>query len=438
MDGSRPPDFSLTSIRRHLFAGGVLVVAVLAAVAGWASYAHIAGAVVASGRVVVDSEVKRVQHPTGGIIGELRVRDGDLVDAGALLLRLDDTQTRANLSILTNGLDDLSARRSRLEAERNGTETVEFEPDLVVRRRTSDAVERLVAGEDKLFSLRRTARDGQKKQLREQSQQLEEQITGLTEQTNAKELEIKLVQDELKGVQELWSKNLVSFNRVTTLQREAARLGGERGQLIATRAQVRGKIAEIGLQIIQVDQDLRSKVAEDLAEVRAKTAELSERKVAAEDQLKRIDIKAPQRGRVLQLAVHSIGEVIGPAQPIMLIVPDQDALVIEARVSPIDIDQIQLDQQAVLRFSAFNQRTTPEINGVVSRISADLIEDQHSGAPFYTLRITVPTTELLRLKSLKLLPGMPVEAFVQTGTRNVLSYLVKPLTDQLMRAFRDG
>lgn len=433
-----PSEPGRASIRRHLLAGLILVALLFGGIAGWAYEARVAGAVVAPGRVVVDSEVKRVQHPTGGIVGELHVKDGDLVEAGGLLLRLDDTQTRANLSILTNGLDELSARRSRLEAERSGTESVEFEPEMLARAKGSDAIERLVSGEDKLFALRRMAREGQKKQLGEQSQQLEEQITGLAEQVTAKDLEIKIVHEELVGVQELWRKNLVSLNRVTTLQREAARLGGERGQLVATRAQARGKIAEIALQILQIDQDLRSKVAEELAEVRAKTAELSERKIAAEDQLKRIEIRAPQRGRIHQLAVHTTGEVIGPAEPIMLIVPDQDALVIEARVSPSDIDQVQLNQDAVLRFSAFNQGTTPEINGLVSRISADLVEDQHSGVSFYTLRITVPAVELLRLKTLKLLPGMPVEAFVQTGTRSVLSYLVKPLTDQVMRAFRDG
>ena len=189
---------------------------------------------------------------------------------------------------------------------------------------------------------------------------------------------------------------------------------------------------------VQVEDDARSKVAEELSNVRAKIAELHEREIAAEDQLKRIDIRAPQSGRVHQLAVHTIGHVITPGETIMLIVPDKEALSIEAKVSPTDIDQLRPDQPAVLRFSAFNQRTTPEIGGTVSWISADVTEDEHTGIFYYTLRIAVPENELARLNSLKILPGMPVEAFVQTGTRSAFSYFLKPLTDQVMRTFRES
>ena len=237
---------------------------------------------------------------------------------------------------------------------------------------------------------------------------------------------------------DLWQKKLIPFTRVNSLKRDAARLEGERGQLIASKASTGGKIAEVELQIIQVDDDARSKVAEELSDVRAKIAELSEREIAAEDQLKRIDIRAPQTGRVHQLAVHTIGHVITPGETIMLIVPDNDELSVEAKVSPNDIDQLRPDQLAGLRFSAFNQRVTPEVNGTVSWISADVTEDERTGVSYYTVRIAVSDAELAQLKGLKIVPGMPVEAFIQTGNRTAFSYFLKPLTDQVMRTFRES
>jgi HlyD family secretion protein len=238
-------------------------------------------------------------------------------------------------------------------------------------------------------------------------------------------------------VRDLWNKNLVQLNRLTALEREAARLDGERGQLIASSAQAKGKIAETALQILQIDQDLASEVAKELREVDGKIGEFVERKVTAEDQLKRIDIRAPQDGSVFQLAVHTVGGVITAGDPIMLIVPEADNLSVEVKVNPQDIDQLQLNQKAVLRFSAFNARTTPEIEGIVTRISADTSTDQRTGQSYYTIRISMPTEQIERLGNVKLLPGMPVEAFVQTGERTMLSYLMKPLHDQVMRAFRE-
>src|SRR6185437_1840491 len=231
---------------------------------------------------------------------------------------------------------------------------------------------------------------------------------------------------------------LVQFQRVTSLEREQARLDGERGQLIASVAQSKGKIAETRIQILQIEQDMRTEVGKDLAEIRGKTAELIEKKVAAEDQLKRVDIRAPQDGMVHQLAVHTVGGVITPqGEPIMLIVPEADALTVEAKIQPQDIDQVRIGQKAVLRFSAFNQRTTPELTGEVSRVSADVTQDPKTGATFYTIRVHVPEAELARLNGLKLVPGMPVESFIQTGERTVISYLTKPLQDQIAKAWRE-
>jgi HlyD family secretion protein len=427
---------SRRSIRRHL-AAGVAVVALLAGgVGGWASTTQFAGAVIATGSVVVDSNIKKVQHLTGGIVGELRVRDGDRVSAGDVVMRLDDTVTRANLAIVKKGLDELVGRKARLESERDGRQTIKFSDEMLARKSDPD-VAHVMESESKLFDLRRSARQGQKAQYRERIDQLQEEARGLVAQQGAKDQELGLIGRELAGVKELWSKNLIQLTRLTALEREQARLQGERGQLVASAAQIKGKIAETELQIIQVDQDLSSDVAKEMREIEAKIGEFVERKVTAEDQLKRIEIRAPQDGTVFQLAVHTVGGVVAAGDAIMLIVPNADNLIVEARVNPQDIDQLQLGQKAMLRFSAFNQRTTPEIAGAVVRISADTTTDQRTGQSYYLLRVSMPPQEVARLGEVKLLPGMPVEAFVQTGERTVLSYLVKPLHDQFMRAFKE-
>jgi membrane fusion protein, type I secretion system len=424
------------SIRSHMVAGIAVVVMLAGGVGGWAATTELSGALIAQGSIVVDSNVKKVQHPTGGVVGEVRVRDGDHVKAGEIVVRLDDTVTRANLAIVTKGLDEFGARKARLEAERDGAETITFPADMLTRA-NEPSVANAIANERKLFELRRTARAGQKAQLRQRVDQLQEEIGGLTAQQNAKSREIALIGQELEGVRDLWKKNLIPMTRLTALERDGARIEGERAQLIASVAQAKGKIVETQLQIIQIDQDLSSEVAKDMREVDGKMGEFVERKVTAEDQLKRIDIRAPQDGTVLQSSVHTIGGVITAGDSIMLIVPGADNLIVEAKFNPQDVDQLQLGQTAMLRFSAFNQRTTPEINGKVTRISADTTTDQRTGQSYYVVRIAMPTEEIMRLGDVKLIPGMPVEAFVQTGERTVISYLVKPLRDQLMRAFRE-
>jgi HlyD family secretion protein len=423
-------------MRRHVVAAIVVASFLIVGVGGWGATAVISGAVVASGSLVVDSNVKKVQHLTGGIVGELRVRDGDRVRAGDIIVRLDETVTRANLAIVTKGLDELMARKARLASERDGADTIIFPAQLLAG---ADDPDRAAAmdSERKLFNLRRTARNGQKAQLQERIAQLQEEITGLTAQQNSKVKEIGFIERELSGVRELWKQNLVQLTRLTALEREAARLDGERGQLIAAAAQAKGKIAETSLQILQIDQDIASDVAKELREVDGKLGEFIERKVAAEDQLKRIDIRAPQDGTVFQLAVHTVGGVVTAGDPIMLIVPEADNLSVEVKVNPQDIDQLQLNQKAILRFSAFNIRTTPEIEGTVTRISADTSTDQRTGQSYYTIRIAMPAEQIERLGDVKLLPGMPVEAFIQTRDRTMLSYLMKPLHDQVLRAFRE-
>jgi len=435
--GARAPAHSASeSIRRHILVGSILVAALIFGLGGWAATAQISGALIAPGSLVVDSNVKKVQHPTGGVVGEIFARDGDHVKAGDILVRLDVTVTRANLAIVTKGLTELYARKARLAAERDGADSV------AVPRELADnlddlGVKEAMASERRLFDLRRQARLGQKDQLQQRVGQLNEQISGLAAQQDAKDKETALINQELAGVRDLWAKNLVQLNRLTSLERDAAKIEGEHGQLIAAAAEAKGKISETQLQIIQIDQDLSSDVAKELRETDSKIGEYVERKVTAEDQLKRTDIRAPQDGIVFQSTANTVGGVVTAGDPVMLIVPESDNLLVEVKVDPKDIDQVQFDQPVVLRFSAFNARTTPELNGKVVRIAADTTTDQRTGQSYYLVRISMTVDEIKRLGDVKLTPGMPVEAFIQTGERTMLSYLVKPLHDQLMRSFRE-
>jgi HlyD family secretion protein len=423
------------SIRLHLIVGLAVVVVLAGGFGGWASTAEISGALIAPGSIVVESSVKKVQHPTGGVVGEVRAHDGDLVKAGDVVVRLDDTVTKASLAIVTKNLDGLLARAARLQAEQQGLDKLVFPATLLDRADDPD-VKNVMTSEAKLFEVRTTGRVGQKAQLRERVTQLKEEIAGLEAQTNAKDQEVALVEKELVGVRTLYDQHLVQLTRLTTLERDAARLAGERAQYVASRAQAKGKITETELQIIQVDKDLVSDVSKDLRETNDKIGEFVERKVTAEDQLRRVDIRAPQDGMVEQSTVHTVGGVITAGDAIMLIVPQADDLQVEAKVNPQDIDKLQVGQKTLLRLSAFNQRTTPELNGVVTRVSPDVTVEQRTGQSYYTIRVSMPPEEVARLGEVKLIPGMPVEAFVQTGERTLMSYLVKPLSDQLMRAFR--
>ena len=426
----------LVSIRRLMWAGAAISALLVFGVGGWAVATEIAGAVIAQGRVIVESSVKKVQHPTGGVVGELLVREGQHVKAGDILLRLDQTQTLAGLDIIRQGIDELTARKARDEAERDGLAKVNFPPELLARR-DDPRIERLLADEQKLFETRRTGREGQKAQLNEQIGQLTEETTGTVAEMDAKTKEIYWSKEELKGVQDLWRKNLVEFTKLTALQRESARLEGERGRLESNLAELRSKTAEIKLKILQVDEDSRTELGKELADIRGKLSELHEKQIAAEDQLKRIDLRAPQDGFVHQLTVHTVGGVITASEPVMLIVPDGEALSIESRIEPNEINQVHLGQPVVVRFPGLGQRTTPEIDGTVSLVSADLSQDEKTGASYYMIRIALADNQLERLGAVKLMPGMPVESFIETPPRTVLSFLIKPMKDQIEKAFRE-
>jgi HlyD family secretion protein len=427
---------TLLSVRRHLWLGA-FVCAVFIIGVGWcASVTQIASAVIASGRLVVESGVKKVQHPTGGVVGELHVREGDHVTAGEVLIRLDPTQTQANLNILDNTIDELLAERAREEAERDDA-ALEFPAELTSRATSDAVVARLVGGERSLFFSRAASREGQKAQLGQRVGQLREQIGGLSEQADAKRREIALIDDELKGVHSLWQQNLVPYARIAGLERESARLAGEAGQISAGVAEIEGKVTETQLQIVQIDRDLHTEAAKNLSDVRRKLSEAEEKRIAAEDQLKRIDIRAPQDGVVHQLTIHTVGGLVVPGEPAMLIVPEADALVAEARIRAEDIDSVRPRQRAVLRFPGFDTRSTPEITGEVVRVAADVVEDEKTGASYYTTRISIPPEQRDRLAPLRLVPGMPIEAYLQNGERSVISYLTKPLADQIAKTWRE-
>jgi HlyD family secretion protein len=434
---AQPRTHPQASIRRQLILAGAIACALVPGLGGWAALTSFAGAVVAPGKLTVESEVKKVQHPTGGVVGELLVKDGDRVRAGDVLVRLDETQTRAALDITCKALDELAARRAREEAERDGATALVFPRELLARRGTSPEVEALMEGESRLFTARLASREGQRAQLSERAAQLKEEVAGVAQQVASKVREIRLIEDELNGVRDLYTRKLVSLSRLTALERDAARLEGERAQLTASIASARGKIAETTLQMLQVDADMRAEVGKDLTEIRSKWSELIEKRVAAEDQLRRVDLRAPQDGVVHQMSVHTVGGLVTPSEPVMLIVPDADRLTVEVHIQPQDIDSVRQGQSVVLRFPAFNMRTTPEIGGTVTRVSADVTSDLKSGQSYYTARIGFSGIEQARLGTVRLVPGMPVEAHLQIGERTVLSYLIKPLADQIAKAWRE-
>jgi HlyD family secretion protein len=424
------------SLRNHVRLGLAVLLVLVGGFGGWAATTEISGAVIAAGRLVVDSNVKKVQHPSGGIVDAIDVRNGDIVRAGERLMRLDPTVTRANLAIVTSALDQLAARKARLIAERDDAGAPTFPKELLARAEDPQVGDS-VAGEAGLFAARRMAQATQRSQLAERISQLREEIVGLEGQSRSKEDEVVLVEKELLGVRALWQRRLVELNRVTALEREAARLKGDRARLISTVAQTRGRIAETELEISRIGQDQLTEVNKELRETESKIGELEERKVAAEDQLRRVDILAPQTGVVHELAVHTVGGVVSAGETLMMVVPEADRLLVEAKVSPSSIDQLHLGQKAGLRFTSFDQRVTPEISGRVALISADATADLRTAESHFEVRIAIEDSELARLGAGKVVPGMPVEVFLRTGDRSVLSYLSKPLRDQLARTFRE-
>ena len=422
------------SLRVHLVAGTASIGLLCAGFAGWASSSQISGAVIAAGRLAIEGKAKSVQHPAGGVIAAILVQEGQEVRAGDVVVRLDETITRANLAAIEANLNQLYAREARLAAELDGTDAVAV-PRVLVERLGAKA-EDAVASERRLFQRRSAARQGQKDQLQKEIEQINEQVSGIEVQRQAKDDEIALIQKEIVGTRGLYEMGLVPLNRINNLDRSVARLHGERGGLISQSATAKGRIAEVELKRIDIDQTMRAEAASELRDVQNRQSEFVEREVAARDQLNRIDITSPVTGMIHDLSVHTIGGVIKPGEELMQVVP-RGELSVEVRILPQDIDQLLLGQEATVRLSAFNRNTTPEITGKVIRISPDMEVDQKTGAGFYLASISISPNEEARLGDLKLVPGMPAEVFVRTGSRTVLSYLIKPIRDHAERVFRD-
>jgi HlyD family secretion protein len=427
-------DTSDRDFQRRVVFGLGLVVLLFFGFGGWAASSQLSGAVIAPGRVVVDSSVKKIQHLTGGIVKEIRVKNGDRVDAGDVLLRLDDTQTRATLGIVQSQLDELIARKARLAAERDGATDIEFPSGFEA---LSAENRQISAGERRLFSAKTKTADLKRAQLRERIGQYNNEIDGLVKQEKSKAQESSLVSEERTRLEDLYKRELLPVTRVLAIRRDAVRIEGEDGALLAQIARLRGQIYEVELKIVEIGETITLDAQNEYRDAEGRIAELNERKIAAEDLLKRVDIRAPRPGLVHELAVHTVGGVIGPGEVIMGIIPMEENRTIEVHVAPTDIDHVAPDQAVLLRFPAFNQRTTPEITGRIARIAAEVSHDTESGATYYTARIELPDAELAKLGDLKLVAGMPVEAYIQTGTRTALSYLAKPVTDQITRAFKE-
>ncbi len=423
------------ALTRNLRASLAAIVLLGGTAVAWSTTAKLEGAVVATGTVIVETNVKKVQHSVGGVIGELRVQEGQHVSAGEIVARLDDTATKANLAIVMNELVSLQARHARLQAERDDHKELLFPNGLLARAATENDVRQIIEGERTLFAARSRTRTGQKEQFGERIKQFKEEVSALEEQRRSLQEQLAIAHKELSDLGTI--EGLVLRQRITALQREILKNEASVGETKSKIAQSHGKIAEIELQILQLDRELATEVAKEIREVETKIGELNERRLSAEDQLRRVDLRAPITGAVHQLSVHTVGGVVAAAEPLMSIVPAADTLVVEARVSPIDIDQVKVGQEARVRFSAFNQRTTPEVAGQVFRLSADVIKEAQTGTNYYTVGIRISDQELARLSTLKLVPGMPADAFIKTGERTLAEYLVKPFVDQMQRALRE-
>jgi len=424
------------SLNRHILSVWVLSVALVGGMGGWAASTSLSNAVVGHGTVIIDQNVKKIQHLTGGIVSELMATEGGHVQAGDVLLRLDSTSVKANLAIIDSNLAQLYVRRARLQAERIGA--TEFSADDIPANELDIAVSKnLIDGEVQLFNARRSSLVGMRKQLEERKAQLAEEIQGDTLQLASIDEATKLVDQEYDAAAKLYDQKIVTMQKVNGLKRQRVELDGNRGERLSSRAQAEGKIAEINLQILQLDEDRRTENSKDLTDVEAKTSEMQERRIAAVDQMNRLELRAPMSGRIYQMTVHTVGGVVNPGEVLMLLAPDQRDLTIEAKIATRDIDQLTLGQKVDIRFSAFDQKTTPEVQGDVVSISPDVVTEQRSGTDYYPVRIKPELASLQKLSNMKLYPGMPAEVFIKVADRSVLSYMTKPLMDQISHTFRE-
>ena len=425
--------------RRYLILGVLGLLLLVGGFGGWAVMANISGAIVASGQVEVDQNRQIVQHIDGGVVDAIAVKEGDLVKTGDLLIRLDSSVMKSELAIVESQLFEFIARRGRLEAERDGFDIIGFDPELIGLTAERPEVQDLVDGQSRLFAARNTSLQKETEQLLKRRAQIATQIGGIQAQQRSLDTQIELIQKEMVDQQTLLDKGLAQATRVLALQREEARLGGERGELIASSAQAEERITEIDIEILKLGTKRREEAITRLRDIRVRELELAEHRRALLVRLDRLDIRAPVSGVIYGMRVFTPRSVIRPADPVLFLIPQDRPLIVAARVSPIHVDQVFVSQEVVVRFSAFDSRTTPELFGTVVQISADAFVDERSQSSYYRAEIQLSEEEIAKLPDgLVMIPGMPVEAFIRTEDRTPLAYLIKPIADYFARAFREG
>lgn len=430
----RPARPAFDRLGGRIAAGAVLAALLLGGFGGWAFTARLSGAVIASGTVKVDQNLKEVQHRDGGIIAAIEVREGDEVSVGQVMFRLDDAQSRAELSILSSQLDEAEARRARLAADRDGL----VEPDFPARLLSGNPKHReIIAAEARLHAGNLANRNNQKRQLELGVAQVNEEIAALESQRAALVEELDLVGRRHARMLELQAKSLVEAPRLEDAARERAQLRGRLGEIDANIARSRSRIGEISVRMLAVDEVARTEAQRELVVVESRIQELSERIAAVQDRLSRTEIRAPIAGRVNEISVFTVGGVITPAEVLATIVPDGADRRIEVRLPTTEVDQVHLGQTARVRFTSFSHRTTPEILGEVVYVSPATTVAAADGQPFYVGHVHVPPDELARLGDLELLPGMPAEIYLSTREQTAAVWFARPLLDQIQRAFRE-
>ena len=424
------------SPRRPLAVGLFALAVLVLGVGGWSVLSQLSGAVVAMGMIEVEGNRQAVQHPEGGVVGEILVEDGDQVQAGDVLLRFDDTLLLSELAIVEGQLYEIMARKARLRAERDGDDAVDFAPELLAVAEIEPEVADQIAGQRQLFHARAETTTKQSSQLRERIVQIERQIDGTVAQIDSIDRQLELIGRELKDQQSLLDKGLTQASRVLALERESARLSGVRGELLAREAQLKAQQSETEIEILRLGSTLREDAISELRDLQYREIELRERRLSTKETLARLEVRAPVSGVVYSRQVNAVRQVVRPADVLMYIVPQEQPLVITAQIPTVHIDQIHVGQPATLHFSSFDRRT-PSLNGQVTKVSADAFTDENTGRTYYTAELLLSDGEVDRLQGLELLPGMPAEAFIKTGERTPLNYLMKPLTDYFNRAFRE-
>lgn len=427
------------SATRPVLVGLIALAALVGGFGSWAGMTQISGAIIARGRIEVDRNRQVVQHPDGGVVEEILVENGDRVEAGDTLIRLDPTLLRSRLATAETQLYEIMARRGRLEAERDDRAGIAFDAELRKAAAADPGVRELMEGQERLHRARALSTERAVEQLRGRRQQISRQIEGIEAQREALNAQLDLIREELANQQSLLDRGLTQASRVLSLRREEARLRGRVGELIASGAEAADKINEIELEMERLGSTRREEAITQLRDLQFREFEYAQKVASLRERLSRMNITAPVGGLVYDLSVHAERSVVRPADPLLYIVPQDRPLIIASQVDPIHVDQVHVGQQVAIRFSALDSRTTPELYGEVTQISADAFTDERRGLSFYRAELRINEGELDKLpENVVLIPGMPVEAFLRTEDRTPIAYLVKPLTDYFNKAFRES